>query len=142
MIMASMLSFALQTAAGTGFAGILVAASFGSFPLVPEVCATKAKSIGGGEFQITCPEDSNCEESLCDLTSSEPEGGVYKHWCKCDDGSPSNKCNGYLESHEADPHAPGIDVKCFNTHLCDEGEGCDEEQLTGSFKRLCVCKPI
>jgi hypothetical protein len=107
--------------------------------LVPD-CKTLAKRVDDS-YYIDCPIISNCTSpALCDIRSVEYAENLWRHWCACDDGSPSTACNGYMRSNHGDPFEPGYDVLCFTTHLCNDPLVCDEEQLSSTFSELCNCK--
>jgi len=117
---------------------LLNASSFVSYA-VP--CATQAREAGANQYEIDCPIDSDCTSpALCDVTSFNLGGGVWTHWCECDDGTAGYTCNGYMLSTDPDPLGIGYDVTCFPGSTCPvEGEHCDENQLDGVFKTLCRC---
>ena len=123
-------------------ASLLVAAMavFAGFRVVaPPPCATEARIVLG-VYEITCPSNACTGSGLCDFDNNQV-GGVFYHFCACDDTGAHPKCQGMMLSTSSDPEAGGYDVVCFDDpDPCEAGEICDETQLTGAWQTLCTCK--
>lgn len=128
-------------------ASALMAAAFLpclTIPLVvpeDEECYLEARKVDA-DYYISCNANADCpvDPGLCSYSTAQV-GLTFYHSCKCDSSGTHSKCDGYLVSRDPDPSEAGTDVLCFEEPTpCSGSQVCDEEQLTSTYKRLCVCK--